>query len=385
MSELLGEEANMCYHVLISRKSEKHKWPAVRLDLTRENLEQQFVRPYLEGKPIVIRGATIPPDDVDSVRITQTEQSSNELRPIVQAETPNGPERHFDSIPCRIAQKGKDVTDEFITEPQGSRGQPDPRFKDDTRIDRTAVFVVFGRNLAARDAMYEFLRAIGLRPIGFNAPNLTGKPSPYIGEILDAAFARAQAILVLMTPDDEGLLRRHFQRPNDPGYEKKLTPQARLNVVFEAGMAMGRDPDRTVLVELGTVRPYSDIAGRHVIRLDNTTQKRQELAQRLEAAGCRIDVSGTEWHNTGDFNPQVQSPPLTGKEVTSTHRKTEDADRKPALPRIHECPACGEIAYPIATPSNATDEQCSVQWYKCTGCHAAYPGRATDDCNNMNT
>ena len=70
---------------------------------------------------------------------------------------------------------------------------------------------------------------------------------------------------------------------------------------FEAGMAMGRNEDRTILVELGTLRPFSDIAGRHVIRLDNTTQRRQELAQRLQAAGCPINLNGTDWHKTGDF------------------------------------------------------------------------------------
>lgn len=79
----------------------------------------------------------------------------------------------------------------------------------------------------------------------------TGKGSPYIGEILDEAFSKAQAVVVLMTPDDEGYLRQVFRSPGDPPHETKLTPQARLNVLFEAGMAMGRSPERTILVELG--------------------------------------------------------------------------------------------------------------------------------------
>ena len=64
---------------------------------------------------------------------------------------------------------------------------------------------------------------------------------------------------------------------------------------------MGRSEDRTVLVELGVLRPFSDIAGRHTIRLDNTSQRRQELAQRLQAAGCPANLDGTDWHTVGNF------------------------------------------------------------------------------------
>ena len=168
--------------------------------------------------------------------------------------------------------------------------------------DPKTVFVVHGRNDAVRNATFTFLRAIGLHPLEWSeAVAATGKGTPYIGEILDTAYTKAQAVLVLMTPDDEGRLREFFRKPKDPQHEVQLTPQARLNVLFEAGMAMGRFPERTILVELGSLRPFSDIGGRHVIRLDNTTQKRQELAQRLENAGCGISLKGTDWHTAGDF------------------------------------------------------------------------------------
>jgi hypothetical protein len=72
-------------------------------------------------------------------------------------------------------------------------------------------------------------------------------------------------------------------------------------VIFEAGMAMGRLSDRTVIVELGVLRPFSDFEGRHVIRLNNSTQRRQELAGRLRNAGCPVNLTGTSWHSAGDF------------------------------------------------------------------------------------
>jgi predicted nucleotide-binding protein len=165
------------------------------------------------------------------------------------------------------------------------------------------VFVVHGRDSQLRISLFQFLRSIGLNPVEWSqAIKDTGKTSPYIGEILDKAFSTAQAVIVLMTPDDVAFLREELRAASDPPFEAKPTPQARPNVLFEAGMAMGRSADRTVLVEVGELRPFSDVGGRHVIRLNNSTERRQELAQRLESAGCPIDLSGTDWHREGNFS-----------------------------------------------------------------------------------
>lgn len=167
---------------------------------------------------------------------------------------------------------------------------------------RSRVFVIHGRNEAMRRALFDFLRAIDLRPIEWSeAVALTGKPSPFVGEILDAAMQYAQAIIVLFTGDDQARLRDEFLSGNDPVYERETTPQSRPNVIFEAGLALGRYPERTILVEIGTLRPFSDIAGRHLVRLKNTSKSRQELALRLRLAGCEVDLSGTDWHDAGAF------------------------------------------------------------------------------------
>ena len=71
-------------------------------------------------------------------------------------------------------------------------------------------------------------------------------------------------------------------------------------------MAMAWDENRTVIVELGRSRPFSDIAGRHVLRLDNSSERRQELAQRLQASKLALDMSGTDWHSAGDFDSAVK-------------------------------------------------------------------------------
>jgi hypothetical protein len=163
------------------------------------------------------------------------------------------------------------------------------------------VFVVHGRNAAARKGLFAFLRSIGLHPLEWShALALTNQGSPYVGEVLDRAFDAAQAVVVLLTPDDIAFLRPEYADGRDDA-QARGAGQARPNVLFEAGMAMGRAPNRTILVEFGTLRPFSDVAGRLAIRLRDTVASRQELAERLRIAGCAVDLSGTDWHDAGDF------------------------------------------------------------------------------------
>lgn len=79
--------------------------------------------------------------------------------------------------------------------------------------DKRKVFVIHGRNDRARQGLFTLLRSIGLDPIEWSeAIRLTGKGSPYIGDVLDAAFGAAQAIVVLQTPDDVAHLHRSHSR-----------------------------------------------------------------------------------------------------------------------------------------------------------------------------
>lgn len=166
----------------------------------------------------------------------------------------------------------------------------------------SSVMVVYGRDAHARDALFTFLRAIGLQPIEWSqAVKATKKGAPYVGEVLDAAFRQAAAVVVLLTADDEAQLKGQFWRSSDASFERRLTGQPRPNVLFEAGRAFGSHPDATILVQLGSVRPFSDTAGVHVIHLSQAPEPRRDLANRLEAAGCAIDISGTDWLKAGDF------------------------------------------------------------------------------------
>ena len=288
------------YLVRIYQKSDPVKWES-KSDLARKELERRIVEPYLLGRPITISGKTIETDDIDRVRVYRTDQSWDAM---CVAAADRG-----STIDALFSEVAKDVTDEWITGAPGSGSSIAAKESKASHevVDARNVFVVHGRNEAARNALFTFLRSIGLHPLEWSeAVKSTGKPTPYIGEILDAAFSRAHAVVVLLTPDDEARLRLEFRNDNDGPHEFELSGQARPNVLFEAGMAMGRDHERTILVELGVVRPFSDVAGRQVVRLDDTPERRHELAQRLRAAGCVVNTDGSDWYKAGIFGSAVE-------------------------------------------------------------------------------
>ncbi|RYG25235.1 hypothetical protein EON82_07870 [bacterium] len=121
-------------------------------------------------------------------------------------------------------------------------------------------------------------------------------------QIVDAALSNAGAIVALLTTDDEARLKEELWSANESVLEKELMEQPRQNVLFEAGVIYGRRPERTVLVRIGSHRPMSDLAVHHILTLDNSPQARHEVADALEAAGCSVDWTGSDWLSAGSFS-----------------------------------------------------------------------------------
>jgi predicted nucleotide-binding protein len=165
------------------------------------------------------------------------------------------------------------------------------------------VFVVHGRNVKARDELTHFLRTLDIRVIEWSkAVALTRKPNPYIGEVIDAGFQNAQAIVVLLTGDDEARLKDKFLTPGDQPFERKPTGQPRQNVLFEAGMAFAKYNATTVLVRVGNLRPMSDVAGIHVLHLSDSPTSRKQLVSKLKIAGVVLNDDGDDWLTAGQFD-----------------------------------------------------------------------------------
>ena len=321
------------YHVRFMQQSTIGPNDEVTLALSIEQLKQRTVDPYRQDQPITISGKTLTTDDYEHVTITKTSREFSNLRSKIRL-LPTVKGFPKDSLlASHIERQGEDVTDEFLIGPPGHAQERGPQASQASLppANKREIFVVHGRNEEARNAIFAFLKSIGFDPLEWSrVVKSTGKASPYIGEIVDDAFSRQNVFVVLFTPDDEARLKDQFWADSEPPYETQLSGQARPNVLFEAGRAMERDSERTILVELGDLRPFNDIAGRHAIRLDNTPQQRKELAQRLQTAGCPVKLDGDDWLTTGDFESAV------AEESDSVAPQLEQAPEVPTIPPISD-------------------------------------------------
>jgi len=174
--------------------------------------------------------------------------------------------------------------------------------------DKQSVFLVHGRDVRAAKEMRTFLRALGLRIIEWeSAVRETGQAAPYIGDVIFAGMRVADAVIILVTPDDLVRLRPDLLSSDDSANEREIRGQARANVIYEAGIADARDRSRTVLVEIGGVKSLSDLSGRNVVRFDGGSTSRHKLVVRLQSAGLAPDITGDDWLEIGDFDAAMEA------------------------------------------------------------------------------
>jgi len=167
---------------------------------------------------------------------------------------------------------------------------------------RKKVYVVHGHNHALRDSMYAFLQALGLQPIEKEvAVDWTGEASPFVSRIIDVAFENAQAIVVLLTGENKTRLREKFWDEHDKNDEKVFRSQPSQDQIFEAGYAFGKAPQRTILVQIGDVKLFTDIEGRHIPNFTGNASDRHALKNQLKRAGCKVEDIGISWLSAGNF------------------------------------------------------------------------------------
>jgi predicted nucleotide-binding protein len=155
--------------------------------------------------------------------------------------------------------------------------KPDP-MTTPTPPQNLRVFVVHGRNDAAKNSVVLFLTRLGLRPVVLHEEPNEGRSllAKFQAEAASSAFA-----VVLMTPDDHGCLI-DSQSP---------APRARQNVVFELGFFIGSlGPGKVCVLVDATVEGPSDFHGVAYVPFGTMTPWQQGLARELSAAGLPIDA-----------------------------------------------------------------------------------------------
>jgi predicted nucleotide-binding protein len=322
-----GARLSYYYHIRITERGQGKD--EVRNDLNEEGLERHFLVPYRAGKPITINGKAIPPGEIERIRISRSGEPSDRIidRLRRQDRLSNAARADEPSFQWRAADQATDVTDQYITGPPGTEITASTLGVPAGPGDKRSIFIVSGRGSGAVEALEELLRAVDLRIIEWeHAVEREGSPNPYIGNVVLIGLQMADAVLVVLTPDDLVLLRPDLLNSNDEQTERTLQGQARPNVFYEAGIADAYGQKRTIIVEIGPAKSFSDISGRSLVRYDGSSKQRQVLVERLRRAGLEPNTSGTAWLSAGDVGPSIGKAQEAIREARRSMMPEQDPD-----------------------------------------------------------
>lgn len=324
-----GEAVSMgiAFHQVVVIKSERRSQREVKMNIKEEmEMRRRFLHRLYElrrEKPNEY------PNGYEIGKELGLEEK--EARTVMDSLAEAGKVRKLSAAIINIEPLGREQVEEDLL--KSNEAEDKKMVYESEKTNPKKVYVVHGRNVKARDAMFDFLRSIDLEPLEWEeALRLTNETAPFPQQVLDRVFETVQAIIVLITGDDIARLRDEYITAKDQEYERKLTIQARPNVIFEAGLAFGRIPKKTIFVELEKekTRPFSDTYGRLYVRLSNDVKSRKRLIDRLETAGCKTNIQAKEhWINAGDFEGVVDKNSTNlVQEESPEQRKLEFTDEQ---------------------------------------------------------
>ncbi|MFP3851649.1 TIR domain-containing protein [Pseudomonas sp. W5-01] len=159
----------MYYHVIIQPKSDKG-YGEYKTDLTREQLISRFVEPYEQGLPIIINGKTVQPEDLDRIKISESEKTIESFVAQIKYEHDRssvafigGPSYSYLAI-----GRAKDVTDDYIEGPVGYKKSKQTLKTQKAAKSVTAsakVFIVHGHDETAQNKAARFIEKLGLEAV----------------------------------------------------------------------------------------------------------------------------------------------------------------------------------------------------------------------------
>ena len=141
------------------------------------------------------------------------------------------------------------------------------------------VFVVHGRDEAAKHAIARFVEKLGLKPIILDEQPDAGLT---IIEKLEREARNVGFAVALLTPDDVGALKDEA--------DDQLKPRARQNVILELGYFMGKLGRKKVcLLIKGELENPSDLDGILYASMNNPNEWQLKLAKEMKQAGLPVD------------------------------------------------------------------------------------------------
>ena len=147
------------------------------------------------------------------------------------------------------------------------------------KLSSRNVFIVHGRDEAARESVARVLEKLELQPIILKEKPSGGRTLiEKVEKYSDVGFA-----VVLLTPNDIGYLKEESEQTEE---------RARQNVIFELGYFVGKlGRGKVCLLQKGKIDIPSDYSGVGYVEMDFKGAWKIDLAKEFEEAGIEVDLN----------------------------------------------------------------------------------------------
>lgn len=283
------------YHVCVTHTPSKNESIQVyEIDLTKEELLDKIVNPYLNGQVFICGGQTINPFSVNIIRVSESDEPSDKIvtwfkqkkQDIVTLGI-----RALDLDKFYIVENTKNVTRNFITRPPRKELTAEKK-----KIESNDIFIVHGRDHKPVQELKLMLHELGLNPIVLHEQ---ASGSLTIVEKLEK-YSDVNYAFVILTPDDVGGTESDFlnavraleRLDLEDIYEDYMYHRARQNVVLEFGYFMGLlGRDKVCCLYKGDIELPSDMHGIvYVPFKESVNEQRIKIMRELREAGYEIKI-----------------------------------------------------------------------------------------------
>ncbi len=289
------------YHVYICHHDPSRKGPkeAYEIDLSKEELMEQVVNPYIEGQTFMCGGQPIDAFFVDLIRISESQERSSELIPKLRAKRRAQPNVLGIVAPISdnylVVDESRNITRELIKSPP--KKHITPKSQKEKAVSKN-IFLVHGRDHEPKLELARMLEKLGLNAIILSEQPDRGRTiiEKLEQETIDVGYA-----FVILTPDDMGIgelireLSEQYPLINELAKNRLITssvlkPRARQNVILELGYFVGKiGRNRVCCLYKGDVELPSDIHGVLFKKFSKSVEECYKgIVAELRAAGYKV-------------------------------------------------------------------------------------------------
>ena len=274
-------------HLVHHDPSRKRRRDAYELDLSKEELMERIVGPYLTGKTFMCGGQPIDAFSIDLIKVSESDEASSKLIPKLRTERAAASFRTGIIAPVSdeylVVENSRNVTRELISHPPIKE-----EISEKPEVMKSAptknVFIVHGRDHKPMRELKAMLKGFGLKPIVLHEqPSGSRTIVEKLEKYSDVGYA-----FVILTPDDIGSFIGKMTYVNSGA----LKPRARQNVVLEFGYFIGLlGRDRVCCLYKGDVELPSDMHGIVYIPFKvSVNEAKDKIIKELKEAGYEIKV-----------------------------------------------------------------------------------------------